>query len=149
MSRQKCRDLGSELKNARHLADVFFVINRVALFGFKNQLLVHGEAHQDVDHICNDVCKETGLHELRNEFGKGSAEGLVKEPNASFQYTQVHAVGADEHQQESNNFGFLVVMALEVPYAVADVAVASAGHETQEIGELKVPIQHLVKDPDH
>lgn len=126
----------------------FYATIQLVLF-LKNQFLVHGEAHQDVDHVRNDVGKETGLHKLRNEFGKGSAEGLIKEPNASFQYAKVHAVGADEHQQESNNFGFLVVMALEVPNAVANVAVASAGHETQEIGELEVPIQHLMKDPDH
>lgn len=69
--------------------------------------------------------------------------------DAAFQYGEVHSIGADEHHQESNDFGFLVVMAFEIPNAVAEVTITTSGHEAEEIGQFQIPVQQLMKYPDH
>lgn len=104
------------------------------LFGFKNPFLVHGKTYKHVDDICDNVCQETGLHESGNDLGKRGCERLGEKVDATFQDREIYPVGADEYHQESYNLRLLVVAALEVPDAVAKVAVAASGNKTQEIG---------------
>jgi hypothetical protein len=40
-----------------------------------------------------------------------------------------------------------LVLALEVPNAVTDIAVEAAGDESEKIGEFQIPIEDLVQNP--
>jgi len=42
-----------------------------------------------------------------------------------------------------------LIVAFEVPNAVANVAVAAPGYKTEEIGKLQVPVKPLVQNPYH
>lgn len=137
------------MKNARHLASVFYWISW-ALFGLENPFLVHGETHKDVDYVGSDVCKVAGLHKLRNETGETAAETCVFEKvDAAFKHCQVYSVCADEYHKKSNDFRTFVVVAFEVPDSIAQVAIATSSDKTKEVGQFQIPVQQLVQHPDH
>ena len=115
---------------------------------FKYPLLVEHKACDYIYAVRNDVCEEAGLHELRNEVGKGLAPGGVQNVNGGFERYKVQGVGCKEHDNESDDFGALAVMALEIPDAVHQVAVDGAENEPEKIRKFQVPVEYLVHYPD-
>ena len=101
---------------------------------FKHPFLIEREAYEHVNDVCNEACECRRLHELRNEFCEACAPGGVFEHvNASFEDRQVHEIRAEEYDDESYDFGALLVCAFEIPDAVHDVAVEPAGDKSQEV----------------
>ena len=133
------------MKNVR-FGGRFFCI-RVFLF-LENPLFVEGVAHEHVDDVCHDVGEERRLHELRNPHGE-----IVERPHmgehvlSAFECREVEPVAAQENDCESEDFGALLVVALEIPDAVHEVAVDAARDEPEEIRKFDVPVQPLVQNP--
>ena len=124
------------------MASVFF-----DLF-LKNPLFIKRKACNDVYAVRDDVCEEAGFHELRNEVGERFAPGGVQDVNGGFERYEVQGVGRKEHDDESDDFGALAVMALEVPNAVHQVAVDGAENEPEKVRKFQVPVKYLVHHPD-
>ena len=115
---------------------------------FKYPLLVEGEACDDVHAVRDDVCEEAGLHVLRNKVGEAFAPGGVEGVDGRFEGGEVEQVGSDEDDDESDDFGALAVLALEIPEAVHQVAVDGAEDKPEKIGKFQVPVEQLVHHPD-
>ena len=114
----------------------------------KDPFFIKRKASDYVDDIRDDVCEETGLHKLRNEVGERLAPGGVEHVNGGFEGYEVESVGGDEYDDESDDFGALAVMALEIPDAVHQVTVDGAENEPEKIRKFQVPVEHLVHHPD-
>ena len=115
---------------------------------FKNPLLVERKACDDVHAVGDDICEETGFHELRNEVGKRFAPGGVQNVNGGFERYKVQGVGRKEHDNESNDFGAFAVMALEIPNAVHQVAVDGSKDKSEKVRKFQIPVEYLVHHPD-
>ncbi len=66
----------------------------------------------------------------------------------TFQDKQVNPVRAEEDDDESCDFGTLLVCTFEVPDAVAKITVETSGDKTEEIREFQVPVEDLMENPD-
>lgn len=115
---------------------------------FKHPFFVEGEACDDVDDVCKDVCKEAGLHVLRDELGEGLAPSGAEQVDGRFERHEVERVGRRKDDDEADDFGALAAPALEIPDAVHQVTIDGAEDETQEIRQFQVPVQELVHHPD-
>ena len=67
---------------------------------------------------------------------------------SAFEYEQVYAIRAEEHDDEANDFSAFLVCAFEVPDAVAEVAVKPSGNESDEIRKFIVPVQDFMENPE-
>ena len=116
---------------------------------FKHPLLVERKADEHINDIRDDVCEVGRLHESGDEGGKSFAPGGVhKHMGGTFQDKQVDSVRAEEDDDESCDFGALLVCTLEVPDAVAKITVETSGYKTEEIREFQVPVEDLMENPD-
>lgn len=117
---------------------------------FKDPFFIEHEAHDYVDHVGDDVREVAGLHETRHEIADAHAPGNVrKQVDATFKDEQVYRVRAQEYDGKPDDFGPLLVPALEVPNAVAEVAIQSPRDKAEKVGKFQVPVKNLVKDPNH
>jgi hypothetical protein len=104
-----------------------------ALF-FKDPFFIEHEAHDHVYYVGDDVRKIAGLHETRHEVADAHAPGNVCEQvDAAFEYEQVYRIRTQEYDGEPDDFGALFVCTLEVPDAVAEIAVQTARNKSEEI----------------
>ena len=99
----------------------------------KHPLLIERKACDDVHAVGDDVCEEAGLHELRNEVGKGFAPSCVQYVNGGFEGGEVQEIGRYKNDNEADDLGAFAVMALEIPDAVHQVAVDCPENEPQKI----------------
>jgi len=107
---------------------------------FKHPFLVEHEAGDDVHAVGDDVCEEAGFHELRDEVGERLAPGGVQNVYGGFEGREVQEVSCREYDNESDDFGALFVVALEIPDAVHQVAVDGAENEPEKIRKFQVPV---------
>ncbi len=139
----------SAAKKGRREAPFFVYEQRNFLELFlKYPLLIKHKACDDIYAVGDDVCEEAGFHELRNEVGERFAPGGVQNVNGGFERYEVQGVGRKEHDDESDDFGALAVVALEVPNAVHQVAVDGAENEPEKVRKFQVPVEYLVHYPD-
>jgi len=116
---------------------------------FKYPFLIERKAHEYVNDVCDDIGEVCRLHELGNERCEPFAPRSVGEyVGRTFQNEQVDEVRAEENDDEPCDFGALFVRALEVPDAVAEVAVEPAGDKSEKIREFQVPVEDLMENPD-
>ena len=85
---------------------------------------------------------------MRNEVSKRLAPGGVQNVNGGFERYKVQGVGCKEHDNESNDFGALAVMALEIPNAVHQVAVDGSKDKSEKVRKFQIPVEYLVHHPD-
>ena len=114
----------------------------------KHPLLVERKACDDVHAVGDDVCKEAWLHELQNEIGEGLAPGHVECIDGCFECHEIERVGGKKHDDESDDFGALATLTLEVPDTVHQVAVDGAENEPEKVRKFQVPVQKLMHHPD-
>jgi hypothetical protein len=117
---------------------------------FKDPFFIEHETHDHVDHVGDNVREVAGLHEARHEIADAHAPGNVFEQvDAAFEDEQVYRVRTQEHDGEPDDFGALLVLAFEVPDAVAEVAVQSPRDKAEKVGKFQIPVKNLVENPDH